>query len=196
MVSHASQQRRNIIQYPFLKCTIEKLKNPTELIKARWIRPEDIGIYEGVGVTFFKLAGREKSTDWIIRCAESYSRREYKGNLLDIIAIAALPTDKFGLEAGETLAFPAVWLDNEKLQGFLSFFEKNGSKCDWQCDKCSYCSEVAKNTISYRKTEVEAYLRELERLTSVFLMDFPKGGREAGNYARVLLHKGFETKIP
>jgi collagenase-like PrtC family protease len=194
LVSHASQQEMKIIQYPFLKCTVIKLKDPAELIKARWIRPEDIQKYESLGVNLFKLAGREKPTEWILKCAESYFQRRYKGNLLDIIAIVLLPTYKFGLEVSKTTFPPTIYLDNQKLDGFITFFEKSGDKCDGGCNTCSYCDNVSKKAIFYNKKEAELYIKELELLSSNFLGSFKSKTKE-NNYEKNLFYKDFERKI-
>jgi hypothetical protein len=31
------------VQYPFFRCSLAKLMDPSELIKARWVRPEPTG---------------------------------------------------------------------------------------------------------------------------------------------------------
>lgn len=172
LVSHASQQQIDIIQYPFLNCTRIKLRRPIELIKARWVRPEDTEKYEDIGISFFKLAGREKNTEWILKTTEAYFQRRYKGNLLDIIAIVLLPTDQFGLEVSQKVNPPLIYLDNQKLDNFLSFFIKKGNKCDEECNKCHYCSKIAKETIFYDKNQVEIYLQELETLHLKFFENF------------------------
>ena len=172
LVSHASQSSLNIIQYPFLSCTRIKLRKPEELIKARWVRPEDIEKYENIGINFFKLAGREKSTNWILKTIERYFQRNHEGNLLDIIAIVLLPTNKFGLEVSKIIEPPHIYTDNQKLDNFIYFFEKNGDKCNEECNKCSYCLKISKEVVRYDETQKNIYLQELELLYQKFLDNF------------------------
>jgi len=174
-MGHTSQQEMEITQYCLLRCTRKKLGDPAELIKARWIRPEDIEKYEALGIDFFKLEGREYPTSWILRSIESYSQRKYPGNLADIIAFYFLPTDKLDTRTDKAVLPPSIYIDNEKLDGFLTFFEKNGDRCDKLCHNCSYCSEIAQKVVTIDSTKLENYLRELESLHSRFLRSFEEG---------------------
>jgi len=63
----------------------QEARIPEEIIKSPWIRLEDCSAYENIGISHFKIFGRTKPTEWIFRCAEAYSNREYKGNLLDLL---------------------------------------------------------------------------------------------------------------
>jgi collagenase-like PrtC family protease len=168
-MGHTSQQEMEITQYCLLKCTMEKLENPAELIKARWIRPEDIERYEALGIDFFKLSGREYPTKWILRSVGSYFQREYQGNLADILAFYFLPTDKLDTKTEKTVLPPSIYIDNQKLDSFLTFFEKNGNKCDQLCHNCSYCSKIAQKVVTIDRTELKNYLTELKSLHSKFL---------------------------
>ena len=58
---------------------------PAEMIKSRWIRPEDIIRYEEMGFGRFKVGQRTQNTEWNTRAATAYSNRTYDGNLLEII---------------------------------------------------------------------------------------------------------------
>ena len=71
-----------------IRCGIEKYSDLSQIIKSRWIRPEDIAQYEEMGYEFFKISGRTMSTPWIINTLKSYSARKHDGNLLEIIEIA------------------------------------------------------------------------------------------------------------
>jgi collagenase-like PrtC family protease len=171
-MGHTSQQQMEITQYCLLNCLRKKLGNPAELIKARWIRPEDIERYEALGIEFFKLEGREFPTSWLLRCVESYYHRKYEGNLADIIAFYFLPTNKLEPRSQRIVPPPSIYIDNQKLEGFLTFFEKNGDKCDEQCHKCSYCADIAEKTVTFDRTAVETYLTELGLLHANFLRSF------------------------
>jgi len=50
--------RELFVDYCFLHCTMTRLEDPSMLIKAGWIRPEDVSFYEGLGYQHFKLLER------------------------------------------------------------------------------------------------------------------------------------------
>jgi hypothetical protein len=168
-VSHGSQGKMGMrfVQYPFFRCSLAKLMDPSELIKARWVRPEDIGRYEELGIEYFKLAGREKTTDWLIRCADAYASREYKGNLLDIIALVFPDKKDFCSVLGESLSSnivqpPPVYVDNAKLQNFLAFFDNEKIDCEADCGiQCNYCGQVARKVVEIDEMRAAQYMQLL-----------------------------------
>jgi len=81
------------IDYCIIRCTIEKFSHPAEIIKGRWIRPEDIPIYQDLGIDTFKISGRRMSTPWIHRAAKAYSQKTYHGNLFDLLNCVAPSVD-------------------------------------------------------------------------------------------------------
>ncbi len=64
------------------RCQRLRLENPVEYIKAPWIRPEDLDLYKNVGITDFKLDGRDRTTQYNNIVIEAYMTGEYLGNLL------------------------------------------------------------------------------------------------------------------
>jgi len=68
-----------------IRCGIEKYSDLSQIIKSRWIRPEDLIIYENMGYDSFKISGRTMSTSWILRTINAYSSRNHDGNLLEIL---------------------------------------------------------------------------------------------------------------
>jgi collagenase-like PrtC family protease len=170
-MAHASQEveddnplkHRLAISYPLLKCNLIKLNNFAEIIKIRWIRPEDIKTYRKLGVSLFKLVDRARPKHEILFYAKAYAEEAYKGNLLDIMPI--LPAGM--KEAGSSDKKSPIYVDNTKLDGFLDFFKS--SKCRTDCYECSYCSDVAEKVV--RVTDRE-YLEGLidflnQRLESI-----------------------------
>ena len=127
--------------YPVLKCSLTRLTDFSEIIKMRWIRPEDVGFYRALGIDFFKLVERTRPMNDLLSYARAYSEQTYNGNLLDIVPI--LPG---GMEDGEffTRSVP-IYVDNEKLKGFLDCFQS--SKCRTNCHECNYCHEVAEKVV-------------------------------------------------
>lgn len=139
-ISHASESFRHgcYLDYSLAKCAQLKATSPVELIKAPWIRPEDLAIYEELGFREFKLAGREKGGEWVVRAVAAYSARSYSGNLNDLV-IGLDGIDPFG-------EFP-VTLDNKRLEGFVEFFRRKD--CRLGCSGCTHCEKWLERSASF-----------------------------------------------
>jgi len=145
-------------EYPFYNCTLKKLTNPVEIIKAAFIRPEDINVYESIGITQFKLVDRTRPTEWILNSLDAYLKRSYSGDLLKIInfphAYLTFLAKKSG--NGSTVGFPIV--DNTLLNGLTDHF--HSVKCtETDCRDCKICNTYADKAI-FLPPEIK-YLKEI-----------------------------------
>lgn len=104
-------------------------KSFPELLKATWIRPEDLHHYDGM-VDFVKLATRQHAMPRLV--VDAYVRGDHSGNLLDLLEPGFSPA--FRPYAIDNKAFPSDW------------FERSG-RCVGGCTGCGYCESVAKITI-------------------------------------------------
>lgn len=120
--------------YYFDKCISLRLKDPTQIVKSAWIRPEDLKAYEAIGITDFKLSGRTKLVNWIIDCMRFYSQRSFKGNLLDILDCPQMLRDMY-------------YIDNGKLEGCIEQWKH----CKKVCNECGYCDKLTKEALTYLK---------------------------------------------
>ncbi len=77
-----------------LRCLRDRLNFPFAIFLGGWIRPEDIHLYEGAGMGWGKIAGREMSADYLLRAAKAYASRNFEGELIDLLAINPLFKDK------------------------------------------------------------------------------------------------------
>ncbi len=77
------------LDYCFLNCSAAKLRDSAVLMKAIWIRPEDLFLYEKLGYDSFKLVERSCPTDLLIRRVQAYVNRRFEGNLMELIAPVA-----------------------------------------------------------------------------------------------------------
>jgi hypothetical protein len=68
-----------------IHCLANKIVNKEEIIKSPWIRPEDITFYQDLGVTYFKISGRNFPLEWKLRVIKAYSEKHYEGNVLEIL---------------------------------------------------------------------------------------------------------------
>jgi len=167
--AHASQSqtRENTVKadYPVLNCSITRLESPVEFIKSPWVRPEDLKYYEDIGITTFKISGRTKSTDWIVKVTKAYSERQYNGNLADILSF---PYDEGALSFDPPLSPPSVYIDNSKLDGFFNFFLKNECRL-LSCEQCSHCETYANAALLLKKEEVSLALERYNSVLSRFI---------------------------
>ena len=171
-LGHASQTynqfERRYIETCVLNCSIIKFSDPTEAIKCRWVRPEDLSHYEAIGIDSFKIAGRIMPTSWIVRAIKTFSSRKYEGNLTDIVEgfQNSVPVDLDNVsqegfkEALKKEANPKLFIDNSKLNGFIDFFKKQN--CVAMCDDCNYCAEWAKKVITLDKEETDKYVESVK----------------------------------
>jgi collagenase-like PrtC family protease len=122
----AQSQSMNIFSdYYFDKCISIRVRDPSQIIRSPWIRPEDLKEYEAIGIDNFKITGRANTVNWIINCMEAYSKRSFKGNLLEII------------DCPSELSY-MFYVDNELLEGSI----KQWKNCKKICDECRYCDEL------------------------------------------------------
>ncbi|WP_338951245.1 U32 family peptidase [Fusobacterium nucleatum] len=176
--SHASQKHsktRCDIDYCMTKCISEKIKNVTNLMCSDWIRPEDIHYYEELCESVgnynlsIKLVERTKNTEFLTRVIKAYSSRKYKGNLLDILLWPKYDEMLIKSKSDEEIDeikklynmdeynnylkqfnLPNIFIDNQKLDGFLEKFVKK-----YDCDK-KICTAIIKNDI-YEKDYSKSY---------------------------------------
>jgi collagenase-like PrtC family protease len=88
-LSHASQKghqsRGFMIDYCALRCSSEKLADPSNYLRSEFIRPEDLGIYRELGFSSFKILERDAPTSVLAKRVKAYAEGRFEGNLLDLI---------------------------------------------------------------------------------------------------------------
>jgi collagenase-like PrtC family protease len=158
-----------VFEYPILECGLEYVRDPAKLISGIFVRPEDLEVYEEVGVSRFKVSGRNRSTDWLVRCARAYAARS--GDLTDILSLVQLKGPRAALhrlatgppsEPVESLekAFAPlahISIDNG---GFPRDFLRHIAQVDCDhttCDACGYCPKVARKVLRIEGRALEEY---------------------------------------
>jgi collagenase-like PrtC family protease len=167
-LGHASQSYNPLngyyVDYCVLRCTLDRLCDISQIIKCRWVRPEDIHVYEEIGMDMFKISGRSMPSERIVHAATAYSSRHYEGNLYDILNIitpktgfinSALP----GVQNNGNGSLPKFYIDNQALEGFMDFFRKQN--CPSGCGQCNYCQRVADKVIQFDRDEVDGCIAML-----------------------------------
>jgi len=167
--SHASQQGHNTpyVSYSRLFCGRVFTEEPEQVVKATFIRPEDVERYERLGIDRFKLVGRVRPTAWIARAIKAYGARRYDGNLADLMGTFSTygpggddgqparlgPSDVSGQAELERLRKSHVMrnqiaVDNRALDGYLEHFEQIDCE-SLSCDACGYCAGLARRAVRY-----------------------------------------------
>lgn len=192
--AHGSNgSRRLFIDYCFLQCTFKRLEDPSLLIKAGWIRPEDTGVYESLGYDSFKLLERGIPSADLLERVAAYSGRRSGDNLAALIlpyGFRQAPAKRrfwrlrhFFRPGQVRLSRLAPLYDMMKEQGMLFALDRNpfcidakkipagfieGFKerrcCELSCQGCGYCERIAAEAVRIDP----AFRREqLERLAQV-----------------------------
>lgn len=134
LFSHITSSRSSLMKaqspnifsdYYFDKCISMRVRDPSQIIRSPWIRPEDMQEYEAIGINNFKISGRANAVNWIINCMVAYARRSFKGNLLELT------------DCPSELRY-TFYMDNELLEGSI----KQWKTCKKICDECRYCDEL------------------------------------------------------
>ena len=170
-----------LFEYPILECGLEYVRDPAKILSGIFVRPEDLEVYEEAGISRFKISGRNRSTDWLVRAAEAYSRRSYPGNLADLLslvqvkgpraAIDHLATERGGPDVDALAAafapFGEVSIDNSAFpRGFLRHIAQ--VDCErTTCSECGYCRRVAERVLRISGLPPSKY-RAPERLPPIW----------------------------
>jgi collagenase-like PrtC family protease len=167
-LGHASQSYNPLNgyyeDYCVLRCTLDRLWDMSQAIKCRWVRPEDIHVYEEIGIDMFKTSGRSMPTERILNAATAYSSRRYQGNLYDILNVITPKvgfgnSDLPGVQNNVIGSLPRLYIDNQALEGFIDFFKKQD--CLSGCSHCDYCQRIANKVIQFDREEVDEYVAML-----------------------------------
>jgi uncharacterized protein (TIGR00725 family) len=178
--------------YWTFRCLRDYFNDPTEIIKSRFVRPEDLHYYEKIGISDFKIADRNRTTDFIIKSVAAYSQRSYKGNLADILSIfsSASPHCASGCRANlksdsrklsnqdieterqrdnfwknELRPSLNVYIDNQKLDGFLNHFIVNKPDCRKDCQiSCNYCQIWANEAVKINQNNLDNAKHNLNKI--------------------------------
>lgn len=177
---HASNSTDSLkgfgVDYLSYRCTSHRLRDPSEFIRGRFVRPEDVGAYESLGIDVFKLSDRLRTTPWLVRVAKAYTSRRYDGNLADLISYPVFAEETehplcnparlvangrhanlafLKLMQGITKCLTPVHIDNRKLDGFLEhYFQHDCENASCGTD-CKHCESVAARAVTFQPEKHE-----------------------------------------
>ncbi len=148
--------------FSLLRCNAEKLRDPVEFVRGSWMRPQDIHHYEDVGVQVLKLAGRGRSTEWLLATAEAYLSRHFDGNLMDLIWEAQWAAVQRSVPASPDLPPLDLHVDAAAFDGFVEQFARERTPCATGCDSCGICPSFARRGVTWNEQARRANLAALE----------------------------------
>lgn len=125
-------------EYPMNICTNSRNADIVNWLRLKWIRPEDLAIYNNFGLNHFKITGRTGSSEYILKTLKAYLDCEYDGNLIELWK--PLESIKPGTKESEVRNF---YIDNKKLNKFLLYWANGNHKCDNEVcgETCNYCKK-------------------------------------------------------
>ncbi len=160
--SHAMGDKKfRPADYYVSRCTLFKLKNPSEILKMGWIRPEDLHHYLDMGITVFKIAGREMPKPDFAKVIDIYNQGSYDGNLWELFRCFSV------LPPTEPLNYAKMFdLPNKPLGQFTRrFFEAKSFCTTKDCETCNYCSN---NSNLIQANLPDKWQQALEKELSMF----------------------------
>ena len=164
--------RKSAFSFCRYYCLHRVFSIPTEHIKAQWIRPEDLKYYRDIGISLFKLDGRDKTTDYMLEVIKTYMCQRYDGNFFHLLHNRYTKNMKdIKEESTNQDALLKEWkigINNRELDGFIDLFQKNG--CEGVCEECSICEIIARNIIVNKDWQKQACQDLENRMKSQLLL--------------------------
>jgi collagenase-like PrtC family protease len=176
------------IDYHSCQCATRRLSDPSEFVRGRFVRPEDIQEYMDLGIDVFKLSDRMKLTPWLVRAARAYTSRRYDGNLADLINYPYLQakgehlisnpvrlvarTEHVSLELLKLMmefqeGMDIVHVDNRKLDGFLAHYRRHDCENSICGTDCNHCGSLAAKAVAVNRENLALQKGRLEKLSTM-----------------------------
>jgi len=168
------------------RCTYMKVKEPRRIIAGQWVRPDDLHVYEELGIGRVKFLDRISPTEQLDKILAAYRAGAYDGNLAELIpgyrqdrveaylnasrlprmVQAFLRPEKYNVFKALPFARrnrqPSFTIDNRALDGFLDGFSKRDCR-NLSCAECGWCDRYAEQAISFDPEERARYLSDVEK---------------------------------
>ncbi|MBI5207741.1 MAG: U32 family peptidase [Candidatus Firestonebacteria bacterium] len=185
--AHSSQtftkMNRYNMDYYFLSCLARNFSDPLSIIKANWIRPEDLHIYESLGIKKFKIAERGLTTDALALIIDAYTNKSYDGNMMDLVPTMSkyifMEKQHFSKSVKELFRLSFVnifklkdilkrWGELKKSDNYSQFLGiyidnkkldgvintfKEKDCLNISCRDCNYCEKLAKENVKILGSE-------------------------------------------
>lgn len=126
--------------YPMSICD-ESRKHPIVWLKSNFIRPEDMVLYNDLGIHHFKITGRTASLPYMKKVIQAYMEQEWNGDLVE------LWNNVNQLYSSDKPEENKFFIPNKALDGFLQFwFQNENHVCAQELcgETCEYCNNYYK----------------------------------------------------
>lgn len=145
-ICHNSNQTKEDAElmntYPMGYCMSSR-NDPASWLKMRFVLPQDVDKYAGIGITNFKISGRTGTTEYLAFVAEAYMSKNYRGNLLALWKqLETIYTGQNEMEFKQPYIIDCGKLSDEH---FLDYwFDENEQRCEEEIcgDTCTYCNDI------------------------------------------------------
>ena len=120
----SSEQQNNsdiedAFDYPLLYCWKKRLEKPVNLLKAGWISPDNIELYENIGYSTYLLLTGGFSVDKIVKIIQSYTRKSLNNSFNEFLNI---PQPYGAYWSNDELLNSILQLDSEVIKEFNKNF--------------------------------------------------------------------------
>lgn len=119
-------------------CVRRMLDEPGAMLASPFIRPEDMGLYDGL-IDGIKLCGRNRGAAFLQRAITAWLNRKYDGNLLDLM-------DAMGDLAGR-VEIPNAMLPED--------FAARVMACDKHCAACGWCADTVEAIATHHEPQLK-----------------------------------------
>lgn len=165
-LSHSSRPGTQPMD-PFVRwCMEERRRDPVNLIRSDFIRPEDLERYLAIGVTSFKIVDRACSSEALVERVRAYHNRCWSGDILQLIGPRGSPPRRRRLPVVDSLRHLGVRRTLALLRGVRQFMKlevpwsvENHTLDDLLlpggcpatgCEECGHCARIAARAVRPR----------------------------------------------
>lgn len=191
MMSHSAQGGHTsqgfVLDHCQVFCQRQKLAFPEEVMRSRWVRPEDLGDYDEIGIDSFKLLERFRTTDSLMQVVEAYERRRFDGNLIELLTLPRqgaynppnleylirpdLANIDMILQMADIFGYSfadVVSIDNRALDGFAEHFKTHNCYHS-DCEDCGHCERWARKVVRVDEEKRRAVLDKFDAFIEAFI---------------------------
>lgn len=131
--------------FPRSLCTAQRDIDPVNWLKAKWVLPQHLSLYQELGIHHFKITGRTHPTEFILRVVEHYLARNFEGNLLELWPHLQTINAK-NFEQAQKAVIAKTGIDCKGI-GRKTFRELLYT-CKNDCSICNFCDMLFEQLVS------------------------------------------------
>lgn len=145
---HTAEDAQSLNGYPMQHCIKARDTDPFNWLRTRFVRPQDLHLYNDIGINQFKVSGRTGTTEYIMKVLEAYASESFEGNLLELWK----PLDTIYNGKSEVSYEHVVNIETSLLDGFLQkrWFKHPDFDCANELcgTTCTYCERYYRRQLS------------------------------------------------